>query len=59
MYRDSACLCKSNALDLHWNVLWQLLDSNAATSWLVREVLFVDAVHLGKVGHVGDENGGL
>lgn len=52
-------LSKGNSLDLDWDTLWKLSDSNTAASWLVGEVLAVDTVHLGEVGHVGQEDGDL
>ena len=52
-------LSKSNALNLHRDTLGQFLDSNAAASRLVGKVLFVRCVHLGKVAHVGEEDGRL
>jgi len=45
-----------NALNLHRHALWQLLDGDTAPRGLVRKVLFEDAVHLGKVGHVVEED---
>jgi hypothetical protein len=46
----------SNALDLHRHALGQLLHRDAAARGLVRKVLSVDAVHLGEVRHVGEED---
>jgi hypothetical protein len=45
-----------NALNLHRDTLGQLLDGDAAAGRLVRKVLLEDAVHLGEVGHVVEEN---
>jgi hypothetical protein len=45
-----------NALNLHRHTLGQLLDGDAAAGRLVRKVLLEDAVHLGEVGHVVEEN---
>jgi hypothetical protein len=45
-----------NALNLHRHALGQLLDGNTAPCRLVRKVLFEDAVHLGEVGHVVEED---
>lgn len=53
------CLSKCNALNLDRNTLGKLLDGDTAASRLVGEVLLVHAVHLGKVGHVSEEDGGL
>jgi hypothetical protein len=57
---DSSELCAhtvvSNALNLHRHALRQLLDSNAAASGLMCEVLLKDAVHLSEVCHVVEED---
>jgi hypothetical protein len=45
-----------NALNLHRDTLGQLLDGDAAAGRLVRKVLLENAVHLGEVGHVVEEN---
>jgi len=52
-------LRESNSFNLDRNTLGKLLDGNTTASRLVREVLLVHAVHLGKVLHVGKENSGL
>ena len=48
-----------NRLDLAQDVLGQGLDGAAAPGRLAGEVLGVDLVEGGEVGHVGDEAGGL
>tara|TARA_R110002003_G_scaffold1868_2_gene23596 strand:+ start:348 stop:902 length:555 start_codon:yes stop_codon:yes gene_type:complete len=48
--------CPRNALNLDRHALGQLLDRDAAACRLVRKVLFEDAVHLGEVGHVVEED---
>jgi hypothetical protein len=45
-----------NALNLDGHTLGQLLNRNTAARRLVREVLLVHAVHLGKVCHVVEED---
>jgi hypothetical protein len=45
-----------DALDLDRHTLGQLLDRDTAPRRLMRKVLLVDAVHLGKVGHVVEED---
>lgn len=52
-------LRQSNALNLDIHVLGKSLDGNTAASRLVGEPLLVLAVHLGKVIHAGQEDGGL
>lgn len=55
-----SCLSsQSDHLNLHWHALWQFLHSNAGTSWLVREILSIDAIHLGKRVHGRQEDGSL
>ena len=49
-------LHQGNALNLDWDILWQLLDGNARSRWLVCEELLVGSVHLGEVVHGGDED---
>lgn len=56
---ERAILRQSNALNLDVHVLGKSLDSNTAAGRLVREPLLVLSVHLGKVTHVGEEDGGL
>jgi hypothetical protein len=45
-----------NALNLDGHTLGQLFNRNTAARRLVREVLLVHAVHLGKVCHVVEED---
>jgi hypothetical protein len=45
-----------NALNLHRHALGQLLDGDTAPRRLVRKVLLKDAVHLGEVCHVVEED---
>lgn len=45
-----------NALDFDRHTLGQLLDSDAAARGLVCKVLLENAVHLGEVGHVVEED---
>jgi hypothetical protein len=49
-------LGQGNALNLDGGVLGQGLDGDAAAGGLVDHPLFVLLVHLGKVGHVGQED---
>lgn len=49
-------LLQRNALNLHGHTLGQLRDGDAAAGRLMREPLGVRLVHLGEVGHVGEED---
>lgn len=46
----------SDRLNLHGHTLGQLLDRDTATRRLVRKVFLEDAVHLGEVRHVVEED---
>ena len=50
---------KSNSLNFYRHTLGKLLDSDAAASGLVREVLLIGGVHLGEIGHVSKEDSSL
>lgn len=54
--KGTANLGQGNSLNLDWHALGELLDGNAGASWLVSEVLLVDAVHLGEVTHGSEED---
>lgn len=52
----TAALRKSDALNLNWNTLGQLLSGNARSGGFVSEELLILSVHLRKVGHVIEED---
>jgi hypothetical protein len=45
-------LLQRDALNLNLTSLGKLLHGNAASSWLVGEMLLIDTIHLREVGHV-------
>lgn len=49
-------LDQSNTLNLNWNTLWQLVNSNTTSSWFMRKDLLIDGIHLSKIFHIHQEH---
>lgn len=47
---------QSNTLNLNWNPLRQLINSNTTPRRFVRKKLLIDAIHLREIIHGGQEN---